>query len=181
MGIHSFLFARSLPFFEFLHLPGLESAGVTRLKSSEGESGKPYAFELQDWVTEFLPHSLDLPIFPFIKNHLQPQILFGLSQGEDLARGRSAIFQIDAPTELVNLLRGRFSFYFYLVGAGDTKGGVRQPVGELTVIGQEKKPLRIVIQPPHWKQARFFYPQQIHDRFPSCRVVGRRHSASGLV
>jgi len=135
MAIHSFLFARALPFFEFLHLPRLEGTGFTRLQSSEGESGKPYALELQDRVIEFLPHSLYLPISPFIKNHLQPQILFGLSQGEDLATRRSAIFQRDAPPQLVNLLRGRFSFYFYLVGAGDTKGGVRQPMGELTVIG----------------------------------------------
>jgi len=135
MGIHSFLFARSLPFFEFLHLPGLEGTGFTRFKPSEGESGKPYALELQDWVTEFLPHSLYLSISPFIKNHLQPHILFGLSQGENLARGCPAIFQKDASTELVNLLRGRFPSHFYPVGAGDMKGGVGQPVGELTVIG----------------------------------------------
>jgi len=79
MGIHSFLFARSLPFFEFLHLPGLEGTGFTRLESSEGESSKPCALELQDRVTDFLPHSLYLPISPLIKNHFQPPILFGLS------------------------------------------------------------------------------------------------------
>ena len=59
--------------------------------------------------------------------------------------------------------------------------GVQQPVGQGSVIGQQKQPLRVPIQPAHGINPCGNAGQQVHHRFPALLVRHGGHIASGLI
>ena len=56
-----------------------------------------------------------------------------------------------------------------------------QTMGQLSVVGEEKKPFRIIVQPPHRENTDILFSNEVQDRGPSLGVLRSCYDASGFV
>ena len=67
------------------------------------------------------------------------------------------------------------------IGLGHLEAGVRQPVGELAVVGHQDQPAAVGVEPADRIEPQPARGQQLEDRRAPVRVAGRRDDADGLV
>jgi hypothetical protein len=153
---------------------------LTRQEGAECQAANRHSLELMHLVAKLRKHTANLAILSLIENHLQDGALLVMASDRDPLRVDLALRQPDALPKTIEQFRGRHTGNLHEVFLLDAIPGMRQEVGELTVIGEQDEPFAHAIETPHRKQPAVTRHEINHPR-PSGRVVIRRHHADRFV
>jgi hypothetical protein len=119
------------------HFGGGQVAPFARLERAQLQRANAHAQDAHDGQAGAGAHLTDLPLAPLVQHYAQPGALAKGRLDDDLGRrGAVAIFQDNAVPPGFDLLRvglaGRQHAYSLVA-----KLGMRQPVGQIAIVGQQ--------------------------------------------
>jgi NDP-sugar pyrophosphorylase family protein len=139
-----------------------------------------HADQAQNLIAKLLGHLTDLALAAFVQHHTHPHaILAAIKHIDPSRRGGHTIHQHAAAPFSNRIGRGhlieqRAIFFFDLIA------GVRQPLGQLAVVGHQQQTFAIVIQPTN-REEPLWQINQLDHGGPALRIVGGGHDAGRLI
>ena len=127
-------------------------------------------------MTHLLTHATDLPVTALVDGHAQKRWCHHGHPG----RCRHAVLEQHAATEMPHLPGGGLAVYMDQVLLGHAERGMSQPMGQLTVVGDDDQAFRVHVQPTYGIDARL----RGHERHHGGTIVGvfcRRDHSQGFV
>jgi hypothetical protein len=113
---------------------------------AEHQRPEANALQAHDPVPDVLAHALDLALAALVDRDLER---VGLHAGDAGRRGHP-VLELDAGAQRPQCLFADGGALDHRpVGLVDLEARVRQPVGEVAVVGQQDQPRRIGVEPPH--------------------------------
>ncbi len=138
---------------EKLDLLGSDRAILSGFKAGEGQGAEGGADELQHEIVQRLEEASDLAVSPLGQGNAIPGVGGGLSLENELkGEHRTTVETNLAPGHPFEVGRREASLDFDKVGPGDLETGVEDPLGEVSVVGQEKGPLGLKVEPSDVKK-----------------------------
>lgn len=132
-------------------------------KILEAERTFAYTYEPQDLVAQQASYFADLALAPLVEHYPNPgSFIAAFEQLNPGWRGALA-FEIDASTPLAQRIGIGRLVEQYSILLLDLEARVRQPIGQLTVIGEQQQPFAILVEPPNWEQ-----PRRVIDQVDHC-------------
>ncbi len=132
--------------------------------------------QAHDRAADGRAHQLHLVLAPLVNGELdQPR-----PQAKRLRRRRAAILELDSLGQRSQGLLARLALQFRLVDLLHLVARMRQPVGQIAVVGEKKRPGRVGVEPSHRYHPRLTR-HQLDDSGPTLRISRGRHHTRGLV
>jgi hypothetical protein len=128
-------------------------------------------------------HSAHLPVATFTDGddeHAVP-IAAALVREQHVGRQRAASVERDASAKAIERLVIGHSGDVRFVSARDLMARMRQPRREISIVGEQQKPLRIVVQSSDRIHVFAYAMKQVDNGPPTLRIRSRRHVASRFV
>jgi hypothetical protein len=147
---------------------------------AERETSDRYPLELMDLVTEPREHPADFAVLALVEHHLENGALAVLGADRHPFRVHFSLGQPHPLPQLAEqVFRGNTRdlhevFFFHAVA------GMREEVGERTIVGQQDQALAHAVEPSHGEQA-VITRDEIDDPRPSGRIDVGRDDADRLV
>ena len=164
-------------------------AGLSGLKPANTEWPQRGSPEAEHGVTDHLEHPTDLTVASFDQSHADASLVFAAhpvpAQQLHLGRSGPSAIQHDSRPEPPEGLGAGHSSHDGLVDTFKRVTGVGEPGGELTVVCQKQKPLRVVVEAPDridiLPQLGRARRHQVEHGAAAFRVAPGRHHPSWLV
>jgi hypothetical protein len=138
-------------------------------------------------VPDLLEHLAQFAVAPFNQSHLKPGIL----PMADLADARrssvhsalAGLAPVDpySPAQRLDLGLAGLAGDLHQVDLLHTRGGARELVGQLAVIGHQQQAFAQIIEPPHRVEPFAHAGEELHHRRPALRILDCGHVAARLV
>jgi quercetin dioxygenase-like cupin family protein len=178
---------RNLASLQSLHLDRRERAKFSRF-DVELERTVAHALDLLDVVPDLLEHAMDLPVASLGEGDLVPRIGRVFNQLDSRGRGAhladaSLVLLVDGDAGAQapkGFLRG-LPADLHQVRFGHVERCMREPLGEVAVVGQQQQSLGVVVEPSDREHARADAGNQVHDGGTSFGVGNRADVAARLV
>ncbi|WXH33701.1 hypothetical protein WA016_07711 [Myxococcus stipitatus] len=159
----------------------LQRAQLSGPQALDAHSGVGRAEQAHHRVAHRGAQALDEVRTALGHDNLQPGVLLGgLEHAHGHRRGHS-IFQPDATAQLVQRGHIRLALHLRQIRARHLEARVRQLVRQRSIIREEQRAFRVVVQPAHGEQPLARLLHVVGHRRPPLRVRQRRHHAHGLV
>ena len=99
----------------------------------------------------------------------------------NFGRGRYALFKPDTGLELFYRVFVRMSLYFYIIYLRYSIPGMKEAIGKFSIIGEQKKSFRVVVEPAHGKNPCSKVGKKIEDSPAALGIGCGGYAASGLI
>ena len=96
-------------------------------------------------------------------------------------RGRYALLDPDTGPELFYRFFVRMSLYFYIIYLRYSIAGMKEAIGKLPVIGEQKKSFGVVVEPAHGKNPYSEIGEKIQDSPAALGIGCGGYAAAGLI
>lgn len=138
------------------------------------------ADEAHDRVSNFLEHTADNAVAPFVDDDADDGTVLGVAHRPDDRWSRPLPIDVDALAELLEHRCRRVSVEQRLVLLLDLEARMHDAVRDLAIVRQQQQPLGLAVEPANWDDALVDW-HEIHDGVASALVVGRRDVSARFV
>jgi hypothetical protein len=145
------------------------------------DSGVRRAVQPHQRVTDRRAQPLHQMLPPFAHGDPDPGVAIRRLEDLGLERFGHSILEANAFLQPRQRLRRRRSLHFGQVGALHFEAGVGERVGQLPIVRDEQRPLRIEVQASHRKDAPARVLHVLRHRGPALRILHRGDYARRLV
>jgi hypothetical protein len=132
-------------------------------------------------VSDRQAHAFDLAVPTLVQGNSQPCGIRQFPDDFNFGRGRYALVDPDTGPELFYRFFVRMSLYFYIIYLRYSIPGMKEAIGELSIIGEQKKSFRVVVKPAHGKNACSKIGEIIQDSPAALGIGCGGYAASGLI
>lgn len=166
-----------------MHGGGVESCGdscaeIVRKKYVS----VPYADQFADFEAHMLEQAAHLPVASFVQADSKPGMASLGGPDLDPIEARRSIVELNAASELIENCRARRPAKAHAILAFDLARGVHQTMRELAVVGEEKQPRSIHVEPADDDPPSAIGGRQpLEHGGPVLGIAARGHFADGLV
>ena len=158
---------------QIINFLGREFSHFSAVKSLQFQIAYLYTFQKTYVFTDRLEHFSDFSVSALGYGNVHFREIFALFHDFNSAFIR--LFPVD--NYAVSERNKRFFVYialnFYQIGLRNFTARVSKPVREVAVIGKQKKPLGIVIEPSNGKNSRRVFWKQVHNGLSALVVLYR--------
>jgi hypothetical protein len=138
------------------------------------------ANQLEDRVADLVEHASHDPVAPLVDDNAHDRAIFDIAdRPDDLGPSQLAV-DGDPAAEALQHRSRRMSVQQRLILLVNAIAWMHDPVREFAVVGQQKQPLCLTVEPPNRHDALVGW-HQIHDRPAPALVVHRGDVAARLV
>jgi len=132
-------------------------------------------------VSDRQAHAFNLAVPTLVQSNPQPGGIRQFPNYFNFGRGRYALFDPDTGPELFYRFFVRMSLYFYIIYFRYSIPGVKEAIGKLSIIGEQKKSFCVVVEPAHGKNPCSKIGEKIQDS-PAALGIGRGgYTAAGFI
>jgi hypothetical protein len=129
-------------------------------------------------VSDRQAHAFDLAVPTLVQGNPQPGGIGQFPNDFNFGRGRYAFLNPDTEPELFYRFFVRMSLYFYIIYLRYSIPGMKEAIGKFSIIGEQKKSFRVVVEPAHGKNPCSEIGQKIQDS-PAAPGIGCGGYATG--
>lgn len=154
---------------------------MSRRQISQGQKCETDSLQPAYRKIDSLAHASNLSIASFMDGDFKPLVPAADTSRLNSGRGRQSIFEPDSGFKPPNDPLTQMSAHPHKVGLVDLMPGMSQLMGQITVVGQEQKPLGIVVETPDGKKAPRDPGDQIKDGRTALGIPPGGNAARGFV
>jgi hypothetical protein len=114
-----------------------------------GDPAEGQARQAHDREAGRLTHAADLLVAPLAQGDLEPGLAGLVAIEADLARAGRSVVERHPGGPALEIALGHLALHLDDVGLRDVMPRVQQPVGELSVVGEQQRAGGVEIEPPH--------------------------------
>jgi hypothetical protein len=132
-------------------------------------------------VSDRQAHAFDLAVPTLVQGNPQPGGIGQFPNDFNFGRGRYAFLNPDTEPELFYRFFVRMSLYFYIIYLRYSIPGMKEAIGKFSIIGEQKKSFRVVVEPAHGKNPCSKVGKKIEDSPAALGIGCGGYAASGLI
>jgi hypothetical protein len=132
-------------------------------------------------VSDRQAHAFDLAVPTLVQSNSQPGGIRQFPNDFNFGRGRYALLDPDTGPELFYRFFVRMSLYFYIIYFGYAIARMKEAIGKLSIIGEQKKSFCVVVEPAHGKNPCSKIGEKIQDSPAALGIGCGGYAAAGLI
>jgi hypothetical protein len=163
---------------DFLPVERSDRAGWQVAEADWADGDPPQPLHL---VTEPRQKAANFAVAAFVQNHLKQRRRFPPALDSDMLGVGETFRQVNTVMQLTQHFALHLPCHLDLINFLHAVAGMREPVGQLSVVSNEDQPFTGNIEPADAKRARCVGRQQVGDAWPASRVSRGAYYAHRLV